>query len=134
VRNKLKQDYLAVLPGKTELPSKLKDATGVLGRELTRVKGFKSPTGPGAEEGSILAKLTLVLEAFNDCAAQTKLQVEKVAISARTIRVEGDTSSRANTLKLFDSIRKRLDIETFSYQPDGIRDSFSVTLLLKRSS
>ena len=134
LHNKLKPDYLAVLPGKTDLPSKLKEAAGILGRELTRVRRVSSPTGPGAEEGSILAKLTLVLEAFNNCASQTKLQVEKIVITARTIRVEGDTSSRANTLKLFDSIRRELEIQTFSYEAAGVRDSFSVTLALKKST
>jgi hypothetical protein len=71
----------------------------------------------------------MVLEAFNKCAAQTNLNIDSISITARTISITGDTSSRANTLQLFDAIRQsKLDILQQNLDAKGGRDNFSITV------
>lgn len=81
----------------------------------------------------MLAKLTLVLESFNKCASQTKLNVDKISITAKSIRIEGNTSSRSNTLKLFKAIKDKLEILQYRYDLKGGRDNFTLTVVPKNS-
>ena len=76
-----------------------------------RIKDAKSGQLNFANRQTVTAKLTLVLEAFNKCASQVHLNIDSSAISASVINITGDTSSRENTLKLFDALRAgKLDI------------------------
>lgn len=131
LRRKFEKQYSAVMFGQ-KLPSKSKPAAKLAG-ELRRVesvkKGLLSVTG----EESISAKLTLVLDAFNKCAAQTDLNVDSVTITARTMSIAGDTSSRRNTLKLFDAVRKSgLEILQQRLDAKGSRDNFRITVTPKK--
>jgi hypothetical protein len=128
---KLAAEYSAVMFGKK--PSSKSDAVKKLEGELRRIenvkKGLLSVTG----EEAITAKLTLVLEAFNKCAAQTNLNIDSISISTKTITIDGDTSSKANTLKLFDAIKSSgLDIVQQYIYTKGSRDNFSITVLPKK--
>jgi hypothetical protein len=128
---KLGTQYSAVMFGKK--PPAKSDVVKKLEGELRRVenvkKGLLSVTG----EESISAKLTLVLEAFNKCAAQTNLNVDSISITTKTISIAGDTSSRANTLKLFDAIRgSGLEILQQDLGAKGDRDNFSITVVPKK--
>jgi hypothetical protein len=128
---KFEKQYAAVMFGKK--PQGKFNAVKKLAGELRRIenvkKGLLSVTG----EEAIAAKLTLVLEAFNRCAEQTNLNIDSVSITAKTIRIAGDTSSRSNTLKLFDAIRQsKLEILQQYLDSKGGRDNFSITVVPKR--
>jgi hypothetical protein len=131
LRAKLAKDYAAVtlgekLPGKTSPAKKLANEL----RHIRDVKiGLSSVTG----EESVSSKLTLVLGAFNNCAAETNLEIESISITARSISVDGSTSSRTNTLKLFEAVgRGGLEILQQRLSTKGARDDFSITVQPKK--
>jgi predicted RNA binding protein with dsRBD fold (UPF0201 family) len=131
LHKKFEKQYSAVMFGKK--PPAKSDPVKKLAGELRRIesvkKGLLSVTG----EESISAKLTLVLEAFNKCAAQTNLNIDSIAITTKTISIAGDTSSRENTLKLFDAIRNSgLEILQQYLDAKGGRDNFSITVVPKK--
>ncbi|MGA1979780.1 MAG: hypothetical protein ABSG99_04335 [Sedimentisphaerales bacterium] len=128
---KFEKQYSAVMFGKK--PPAKTNAVKKLAGELRRIenvkKGLLSVTG----EESISAKLTLVLEAFNKCAAQTNLGIDSITIATKTITIAGDTSSRENTLKLFDAVREsKLEILQQYLDAKGGRDNFSITVMPKK--
>jgi hypothetical protein len=128
---KFEKQYSAVMFGKKppDRTSPVKKLEGELKRIENVKKGLLSVTG----EESISAKLTLVLDAFNKCAAQTNLNIDSISITTRTISIAGDTSSRENTLKLFDAIRQsRLEILQQNLDAKGGRDNFSITVTPKK--
>ena len=74
----------------------------------------------------------MVLEAFNECAAKVKLNVESISITDKAIRIVGDTTSRKNTLRLFKEIKKaNLDISQQRLDPKDGRDNFTITVMPK---
>jgi predicted RNA binding protein with dsRBD fold (UPF0201 family) len=128
---KFEKQYSAVMFGKK--PPDKSDPVKKLAGELKRIenvrKGLLSVTG----EESISAKLTLVLEAFNKCAAQTNLNIDSITITTKTISIAGDTSSKESTLKLFDAIRNSgLEILQQYLEAKGGRDNFSITVTPKK--
>jgi hypothetical protein len=132
LHKKFEKQYSAVMFGKKPLAKS--DPVKKLESELRRIesvrKGLLSVTG----EESISAKLTLVLEAFNKCAAQTDLNIDSITIATRTISIAGDTSSRKNTLTLFDAIRKSgLEILQQRLDAKGGRDNFRISVVPKNS-
>jgi hypothetical protein len=127
---KFEKQYSAVMfdkkpPGKSGAVSKL-------GAELRRIQDVKSGQLSVTGEESISAKLTLVLEAFNKCAAQTDLSIDSVSITTKTISIVGDTSSRKNTLKLFEAIKGKLDILQQRLDSKGGRDNFWITVVPRK--
>jgi hypothetical protein len=131
LRKKFEKEYAAVMFGKKPPPktSPVKKLAG----ELRRIRDVKSGQLSITGEESISAKLTLVLEAFNKCAAQTKLNIDSISITSRNIRITGDTSSSKNTLKLFDAIRKsKLEILQQSLDTKGGRNNFRITVEPKK--
>ncbi len=122
------EDYLPVMRGKKELPGRMKDAISSLDSALRQIKAEKQ--GIGATQGSISGRLTLVLKALNDCARQTDLNVESITITPTTIIINGDTSSRQNTVNgVFEAMKKAgLDILNQSANTEGGRDSFTITV------
>lgn len=128
---KFEKQYSAVMFGKKPLAKSnpVKKLAGELKRIESVKKGLSSVTG----EESISAKLTLVLEAFNRCAARTNLNIDSITISTKTISIAGDTSSKENTLKLFDAIRESgLEILQQYLDAKGGRDNFSITVAPKK--
>ena len=132
LRNKFKPDYLAVMGGRP-MPSRSTDVVGKLGRELNRTRALKKGIVSKGGEQSVSAKLALVLGAFNRCAAPTRLRIERINITAKHIRIDGSTSSRKNTRKLFQTIRENLVIIREDYSLKGGRDNFHVTVAPKSS-
>ncbi len=131
LREKFAKQYSAVMLGK-KLPAK-SDPVKKLAGELRRIESVKSGQLSATGEKSVSAKLTSVLEAFNSCTAQTNLKIDKISIIAKNIRIEGNTSSRKNTLKLFEAIKKcRMDISQQNLSEKSGRDVFSITVLPKR--
>lgn len=128
---KLETQYAAVMFGKKppDKTTPVKKLEGELRRIENVKKGLLSVTGDQA----ISAKLTLVLEAFNKCAAQTGLNIDSVSITTKTITIAGDTSSRANTLKFFDAVKGGgLDITQQDLSAKGSRDNFNITVEPKK--
>jgi hypothetical protein len=131
---KFAQDYKAVM-----LVQKPPDKAGALrrlGSELRRIKDAKKGLITIKGEKSISSKLTLVLTAFNKYATQTKLNtklnIKSVNITAKNITIIGDTSSRQNTLKFFETLREnKLEILKPGYEQKGRRDHFNITLAPK---
>lgn len=130
LRKKLAKDYLAVMLNEKKLPAETREAVRKLGSELRRIESVRSGQISVTGEKSISAKLTSVFEAFNKCAAQTKLNVNSISITAKSISISGDTSSRANTLKLRKAIAdaKLGSLQEHLKRTKSGRDGFSITI------
>ncbi len=120
-------EYATVMMGQS-LPKK-ENPVKKLGRELVRVRSLKSGRSSATGEKSTSTKLTLILAAFNKCAAQIDLRIANISITSHTITVDGTTSSRKNTLQLRKAIEKNnLKIQKDSLELKGGRDSFRITI------
>jgi len=128
---KFKQDYAAIMFTQ-RIPHTIIEANRKLGSEFRRVRDAKSGQLNITGQASITAKLTLVLDSFNKCAKKANLNIDSISVSARNITVTGDTSSRKNTLLLFNTIKDRLNITQQSYKAKGGRDSFHVVVIPKK--
>jgi hypothetical protein len=131
LRRLFEEDYSAVMLGKKR-PSGAKEATRELEKESRRIKALKSGrSSTGAQ--SVSSKLTMVLAAFNKCAARTNLKVEKITVTNKSIRLSGNTSSRKNTLALRQAIeRAGLKILNDTAEEKGGRDVFVITVEPKK--
>jgi cell division protein FtsL len=130
LRAKFSANYSSVMLG--QKPEDIKSGVKKLGTEKRRLEQAKKGQFTIKGEQSISSKLTLVLTAFNKCAAQTNLNIKSITITARDIIVTGDTSSRPNTTKFFDTLRSNgLDVLRPTYAMKGGRDSFNLTLAPK---
>ena len=132
LREKLAEQYTAVMPGSKKAPSRASAVVKRLGGELRRIKEVKSGQLSASGEQSISAKLTQVLEALNECAAQTNLNIESISITGKDIRIVGDTSNSGNTLKLFKAINDRMEISSQEFGADRGRNKFSIAVLPKK--
>ena len=133
LRKKFAKDYLAVLPGEEKLPAKFRDALRKLSSEDRRIQYHQSGRSGTTGEESMMSKLTLVLEAFNKCAAPTNLKINKVSITTKNIRIEGDTASFKKTLELRKSIEKsNLVILQDNLTEKSGRSNFSITVVPKK--
>ena len=127
-REQFAKDYSAVMLG--QKPPEGAAAVRELEKELRRIRDAMKGLITVKGEKSISSKLTLVLTAFNNCAAQTDLDIKTISITARDIIITGETSSRQNTLKLFKAVRDNgLEILRDAYDLKGGRDSFSITVV-----
>ncbi len=132
LKEKLAKDYAAVMLGK-KLPSKFNTAVKELSVELRRIRSVKEGRPSITGQESLEAKLTVVIEAFNKCAAKTDLNIDSISISEKSISIKGDTSSRKNTLNVFDAIKKTgLNIIREGFEIKGGRDNFNITVELKK--
>lgn len=129
-RKKFMKDYSAVMLdkkplGKTSPVTKLRS-------EVRRIRDVKRGLISIKGEKSISSKLTLVLQALNDSAAETDLSIDSITITDRNINITGDTSSRRNTLRFFEAIKKaELDIAQQSLDIKEGRDNFTITVVPK---
>ena len=128
LRGKFAKEYSAVMFGQPA-PAKSKEAVTRINTALRRIKDAQKGGISLTGEEAVSGKLTLVLQAFNKCAAVTGLNVDSVSITDKAITISGDTSGRENTLKVFDAMRQAgLDIRQQSFSADGQRDSFNATV------
>jgi hypothetical protein len=127
---KFAENYSSVMLG--QKPKDIKSAIKKLGTEKRRLEQAKRGFFTIKGEQSISSKLTLVLTAFNKCAAQTNLNIKSITIAAQDIIVTGDTSSRNNTIKLSQTLRDNgLDVLRQNVDTKGVRDDFSITVAPK---
>ena len=122
---RLEADYSEVMFGKTP-PAKFSSAKSKLSTELRRIKKESGPL----DKESVSARLTLVLEAFNKCAAPTRLNIDSISITTK-ITIVGDTSSRRNTQRLFNAIKEKMEILKERVYSKDRRDHFSITVVPK---
>jgi hypothetical protein len=123
--------YSLVMMGE-KLPTKTSPAKK-LAAELRRIKDVKSGQLSVTGEESVSAKLTLIFEAFNKCAERTGLSLDSVSITSKSITIAGETSSRDNTLKLFDAIKAvGMDILQQRLDSKAGRDNFRITVVPKK--
>ena len=130
LRSKLESQYSAVMFGNRISPKS--NAAKKLASELRRIRNVKSGQLSTKGEKSVAAKLTLVLEAFNKCANKTDLKIDSVSVTTKAISVTGNTSSRRNTLKLFEAINKKLEVLQQRLDSKGGRDNFRITVTAKK--
>jgi len=130
LREKFEKEYSTIMFGKKP-PAKSNPVKKLAG-ELRRIRDVKSGQLSITGEESISAKLTLVLEAFNKCSAQTNLKIDKISITSKNITIAGDTSSRKNTLKLLKAIKDKMVISSERHDSKGGRDTFSITVVPKK--
>jgi hypothetical protein len=131
LRSKFVKDYSAVSLDKLSNDETLKDAVRNLSKLRRRIEAEKK--GLITDEKSISSKLTLVLAAFNKCAAKTNLNIDTITITSRDISIIGDTSSRQNTTKFFEEIgNSGLEIVQERYGLKGNRDTFSIKVEPKK--
>lgn len=127
MRVKFAKEFSAVMLGE-KMPGKSKEAVRKIGASLRRVKEAQKGFSLTGEE-VVAAKLALVLQAFNKCAAATGLNIESVSITDKVITINGDTPSPDNTLKVFDALRQTgMTILQQRISTEGGRSTFSVTI------
>jgi hypothetical protein len=130
LNEKLAKQYSVIMLGK-KVPAK-SSVSNKLAGELRRIRAVKSGQLSITGEESTSSKLTLVLEAFNKCATRTDLNIETISITSRNISIAGDTSSRSNTLKLFEALKSvNLDVQQQRLDSKAGRDTFSITVVPK---
>jgi len=128
--SKFSKDYSDVTLDKLSDNVKIKDAVKELGKILRRIEDERK--GLITDEKSISSKLTLVLTAFNKCAAQTNLNIKSITVTTSDIIIIGDTPSRQNRQRLFEAVRSGgLEILREFYDLQGGRESFSITVVPK---
>jgi hypothetical protein len=130
LRDKLEIDYVAVMPGETKMPTPMATAVAELDKALRRLRAEKQ--GTGASQGSVSGMLTLVFQGINACARETSLNISSIAISATSIVIAADTSSRQNTQKAVAAMREIMKKAGIIVGPErqheeGPRDAFSIT-------
>ncbi|MHC4603456.1 MAG: pectinesterase family protein, partial [Planctomycetota bacterium] len=104
--------------------------------ELVKISAEKPEESDvrGGVEKSISPKLVMLLGAINSCAAETKLNIELISITTRKINIEGDTSSRTNTQKFLDAIKKNeLEILQLNLDTRDGRDKFRIIVEPKKN-
>jgi hypothetical protein len=130
LREIFQKEYSTIMFGKK--PAVKSNPVKKLAGELRRIRDVKSGQLSITGEESVSAKLTLVLEAFNKCAAQTNLKIDKISITSKNITIAGDTSNRKNTLKLLKAIKDKMVISSERHDSKGGRDTFSITVVPKK--
>ncbi|HUT28471.1 MAG TPA: hypothetical protein VMX13_01670 [Sedimentisphaerales bacterium] len=130
LRDRFKGEYAAVMPQR-KLPQSVKSGARSLVGELKRTQDLVIGTVGGQGEQSVLAKLTLVLEAFNKSTGRTGLDIDSISITDKSVTIAGSTSGRGNTLKVRNAI-KQMKLgnvqERLELKPTG-GDSFKFTIL-----
>jgi len=131
LREKFAAQYKLVMMGE-KLPTKTSPVKA-LEAAIRRIKDVKSGQLSVTGEEAVSAKLTLVFEAFNKCAEKAGLSVDSVSITGKSITIAGETSSRDNTLKVFDAI-KAVGMEILQQRLDSKagRDSFRINVVPKK--
>lgn len=119
------KDYSAIMKGAK--PKAREKMSSRLQREF---KGISDKQSGNIDSGSAPAKLMYLLKAFNDLPKSVDLNVESVTISAKTLRVKGDTNSRKSTQELYKSLKEQpgFRIASQNTKQNVNRDVFTVNI------
>ncbi len=125
IKAKIKKEYSAVMKGRRMTSAPTRD----LKSELNKLKRIKSGDSVG-DDSTVPARLRQVLEAINKTPSGIGLKIKTISISDSRIRVDGSTSSRANTQKLLAQLRKhkKLKVSQETLKQVGNEDTFMITL------
>jgi len=127
LRDKFSKEFSAAMMGE-KMPAKTKDAVGKISRALRRVKEAQKGFSLTGDE-AIAAKMTLVLQAFNNCASATGLNIDTVSITDKTITINGDTPSPEYALRVFEALKNSgLNVLQQRLNNTGSRCEFGVTV------
>jgi hypothetical protein len=109
------------------------EAVRKLKSEINRIKDVKSGLLSATGDDSVEAKLTFLFEAVNSVAKNVDIDIEKIAVTTKTMSITGSTSDRGS-LQLFGAIDKhpKLIRGNSSYEPKEGRDYFRLTIELKQ--
>ncbi|MBE3145410.1 MAG: hypothetical protein IMZ61_16035, partial [Planctomycetes bacterium] len=133
VRVKFAKEFSAVMFGE-KMPNKSKEAARKISTALRRIKEAQKGFSLTGEE-AVAAKLALVLQAFNKCAAATGLNIESVSITDKVITINGETPSPENTLKVFEALKQTgVNVLQQRISTVGGRSTFGVTVEPKKQS
>jgi hypothetical protein len=107
----LRKDYSSVMFGKKPPPAE--PIASKLKREYNRI-----------------LKLTFLFEAISNAPSSINLNIHTISLTAKTIRVIGDTKGRKSTLALFKAIKEhpKLKVSQQNLKQSGNRDTFTITL------
>jgi len=130
VEEQFKKEYIIAMPG-AKFP-KSKEAVRKLKSEINRIRDVKSGLLSASGEDSVEAKLTFLFEALNSVPTNVDIEIEKIAITTKTMNITGSTNS-GGYLQLFGAIDKhsKLTRGQSSYQSKDGRDNFRLTIELK---
>jgi len=130
-RAKFEPDYLAVMPGRKELPKTMGEAISNLERALRILRAERTGTG---DQGSVSGRLTQVLKALNSCAKQTGLAIDAITLTTTNTVINGATTGQRNAVDVvLDALRKEgLEVGPRSVTREGEQDKFTVTLPVKK--
>ncbi|MDH7598286.1 MAG: hypothetical protein QHH07_01455 [Sedimentisphaerales bacterium] len=125
LKDRVAKDYAAVMGGRS-LPSG-RNPADELKREIRRIKAIRS--GELSLQESVLARLTLLLKAFNSY-GRSGLQIDSIEITTSTIRLDGSTPSRLDTQSFFKVLRQGgLNVARETVDDTTGRCTFSVILV-----
>ena len=126
----LVEDYRAVMYGAD--PPRNISLTRRLETEYMRLK--KEKEGGIADESSVPAKLTYMLEAINSIPNNVDLNVSTINLAGNRMSLRGDTDGRASTLTLFRVLTEHPKLQKVSERLDqkGFRDVFTIDLELTK--
>lgn len=131
IEAKFKSEYTIAMPG-ARFP-KSREAVRKLKSEINRIKDVKSGLLSASGEDSIETKLTLLFEAFNSVPKNIDIDIDKIAVTTKTMNVTGSTNLGGN-LQLFSAFDKhpKLMKSSATYEPKDGRDNFRLTIELKQ--
>jgi hypothetical protein len=100
-----------------------------LKREYNRILKIKSGQIAGDDQ-SVTAKLTFLFEAISKAPSNIDLNIHTISLTAKTMRIIGDTNRRKSTLALFKAIKDhpKFKVSQQNLKQSGNRDTFTITL------
>ena len=127
LKDSLRDDYIRVMPGKTDLPG---NPVRELGRAIRTIKNVQGGRLDLAGSQSTLAKLTLVLKAVSQSHQSTGLEIDRVTIAITSLSITGSTASTAGRLKFMSALQSQ-KIGEVNMQMVGVKNGrapFSVSI------
>ncbi|HAL44359.1 MAG: hypothetical protein A2Y12_13890 [Planctomycetes bacterium GWF2_42_9] len=133
IETKFKNEYIIAMPGARFTNSH--DAAQRLTREINKIKAVNSGMLSASGEDSIMAKMTYLFEALNSIPPNVDIDIDKIAITTKTMNITGSTNLGGN-LQLFGAFDKhpKLTRGSTSIEPKDGRDNFRLTIDMKQGS
>ena len=125
INAKISDEYTKAMKRSKVSNYPVKDLKG----ELNKLRKIKEGVSTGDQEGPP-ANLMMVLEAINNTPKNIGLKIDSISITEKTIRIDGSTTSRANTQAVLSEFRqhKGIKVGQETLKQVGPEDKFVVTL------
>jgi hypothetical protein len=128
IKKNIDMQYGSIVPNGKLSGEKLQKR---LERLLMRIKNESKGSVNGSGEKTIAAKITLVLQAFNQCAKATQLEVDSIKVSKKIVTIVGTTLTNKDLLQLKGEIEKLGFDVTPQFEVDAGRTKFTLTAVSK---